>query len=383
MASTPRDVARRYFGNLNYTLANEDTAFELSVLREPVDHVAAVAGSGCRVLPLIGLARTRVTCIDLAAPQLFLTELRIAAARALDLAGYRAFLGYPPSPASPEERRRLFRALTLSAGARAFWTDHFAREEWRSPLYDGRWERTFARLARANRALTGEAGARLFEARTLEEQRAYVASGFPRAGWKRVLRLLGNAAVFNALLYRGSFPRKNTPGSHYELYDAAFSRLFERTLARENFFLQLVFFGEVRFAEGCPEEAQPVPFARAKEALERVLVDYRIGDAIAQATELPLPIDFLSLSDIASYFKGEREQTFLQSIRPALSARGRVVVRSYLHVPEGLDTTGFVRETEAIAEASRGEKVGVYDLDVYRRADAGDAGPQESCASRA
>ena len=368
MPSPPPDSARRYFGKLNYTLANEDTAFELSLLKEPVDHVAAVAGSGGRVLPLVGLARKRVTCIDVAAPQLFLTELRFAAARALDLAEYRAFLGYPPAPASPEERRRTFRALALSAGARAFWADHFAKNGYRSPLYEGKWERTFARLARANRALTGEAGARIFEARTLEEQRAYVASGFPRAGFRRVLKLLGNAAVFNALLYRGSFPHKNPAGSHFKLYDAAFTRLFERTLARESFFLQLTFFGEVRFPEGCPEEAQPGPFARAKEALSRVEVDYRLGDAIVEATELPLAIDFLSLSDIASYFSGERERTFLQTLRPALAERGRVVVRSYLHVPEKLDTRGFARESEASAEAALDEKVGVYDFDVFRRA---------------
>ncbi len=370
MPSSQLDFARRYFGKLNYTLANEDTAYELSLLREPVDHIVAIAGSGGRVLPLVGWARKRVTCIDVAPPQLFLTELRFAAARAFDLDGYRAFLGYPPSPAPPEERRRMFRALALSAGARAFWTDHFTRGEWRSPLYDGRWEKTFARLARANRLVTKEAGARVFEAHTLEAQRTYIASGFPYSRFRRVLQLLGNAAIFNALLYRGSFPRKNVESSHFELYDAAFARLFQRTLARENFFLQLMFFGELRFAEGCPEEAQPEPFARAKEALGRVEVDYRLGDAIVEATELPIPIDFFSLSDIGSYFTGQRERGFLQALRPAVAARGRIVMRSYLRVPEGLDTAGFSRENESSAEAMLDEKVGVYHFDVFRRVDA-------------
>jgi S-adenosylmethionine-diacylglycerol 3-amino-3-carboxypropyl transferase len=301
------------------------------------------------------------------APQLFLTELRLAATRALDLEGYRAFLGYPSTPASPDERRRIFKTLTLSGGARAFWTEHFTRAEWASPLYDGRWEKTFARLATANRALTGDAGARLFDTRTLAEQHAYLASEFPRAGFKRVLRLLGNAAIFNALLYRGSFPKKNTKGSHFKHYDEAFTRLFQRGLARESFFLQLAFFGEVRFPEACPAEAQPEPCARAKEALARVEIDYRLGDAIVETTQLPLPVDFVSLSDIASYFSGEREKDFLQTLRPALAPNARVVVRHYLHVPENLDTTGFTHENEAYAEAMLDEKVGVYAFDVFRR----------------
>jgi S-adenosylmethionine-diacylglycerol 3-amino-3-carboxypropyl transferase len=183
-----------------------------------------------------------------------------------------------------------------------------------------------------------------------------------------VLRLLGNAAIFNALLYRGSFPKKNTKGSHFKHYDEAFTRLFQRTLARENFFLQLAFFGELRFPEACPVEAQPETFARAKEALGRVEIDYRVGDAIVEATELPLPIDFISLSDIASYFAGEREQTFLQTLRPALARRARVVVRSYLHVPERLDASGYTNETEKSSEAALDEKVGVYAFDVFRRA---------------
>jgi S-adenosylmethionine-diacylglycerol 3-amino-3-carboxypropyl transferase len=296
--------------------------------------------------------------------------MHVTRLRALDLETYRAFLGYPPSPASPEERRRIFGALELSPRARAHWAAQFEALGWRSLLYDGRWERTFRKLARVNRFLTRRAGAKLFDARTLAEQRAYLADGFPHARFKRVLQILGNAAVFNALLYRGSFPRKNTPGSHFELYDAAFAGLFDKTLARENFFLQLAFFGEVRFPEGCPVEAQPEPFARAKEALSSVDVDYRLGDAIGQIGDLPMPADFVSLSDIASYFSGERERTFLQDLRRSIRPGGRVVVRSYLHVPEGVDASGYVRDSDRVADAAETEQVGVYSFDVYRRADA-------------
>jgi len=72
-----------------------------------------------------------------------------------------------------------------------------------------------------------------------------------------VLAILGNAAVFNALLYKGHFPKKNIPGSILSFYDDAFTRLFSQGPARENFFLQMVFFGELKYAEGNPSSAIP------------------------------------------------------------------------------------------------------------------------------
>ena len=43
----------------------------------------AVAGSGGRVLPLLARRPRRLTCVDICRPQLFLTELRVEALRAL------------------------------------------------------------------------------------------------------------------------------------------------------------------------------------------------------------------------------------------------------------------------------------------------------------
>jgi len=361
-------VSFKYFtGNLNYTLGNEDTSLELALLPEQVGHVVSVAGSGSRVLPLLARAPRAVTCVDLSREQLMLTELRIEALRALNHAEFLAFWGYPPRAASSDERKELFSRIALSENTREFFHTVFVQKNWESILYDGKWERTFIKLSAINRALTGTRGLGLFNALTEEEQRSYLKRKFPRRAWGMVLLLVGNAGMFNALLYKGHFPKKNIQSSFLAFYRAAFERLFSQGLARRNFFLQLVFFGKVVFAEGCPVECDPVVFERAKKAVADAQIRYRLGSVLDEVLNTDQPVDFVSISDVPSYFSGSTEQNFLQRIKPALTPGALVVLRSYLHVPEGLDISGFENIREHHADAIAREKMQMYLVDVYRK----------------
>lgn len=361
------ELSARYFSELNYTLANEDTALELAVLPERVGHVLAVAGSGSRVLPLLAKAPKLLTCVDLSAAQLMLVELRVESLRALDHDGFLAFWGYPPRVAEPAERRAAFRRLALTDATRAFFQGAFDELEFAPLLYRGRWERTFQKLCKVTKFLCGDRGARLFDARTDDDYRHYLETEFPRRAFSGVLLVVGNAAVFNALLYKGDFPTKNIPGSHFSFYRAVFDRLFAQGPARENFFLQLCFFGEVRFAEGCPVECRADVFAKAKAALGKTKVRYEQGDVLARVQQSDEPIDFLSLSDVPSYWSGPRERSFLQDARGSLADGAHVVVRSYLHIPRGLRRDGYVDVTSDYHEAIAREKMQVYSVEVVRR----------------
>ncbi len=361
-------MSRAYFKTLNYTLANEDTALELAILPDGVDHVLSVAGSGGRVMPLLARSPRHVTCVDLVPEQLWLTELRFESLRAFDLEDFKSFWGYPPSPADPEKRRRLFERIRLSPEAHAFLWGLFEAKAWNSILYDGKWEDTFAKISRLTRFFTGEAGAKLFECRTLEEQRRYLASEFPWMGWRALIFLFGNARLFNTLLYKGHFPRKNIPKSFYAFYFDAFRALFERGLARENYFLEVLFFGRVVHPEACPIECDPEVYARAKRGLEGANIEYRAGDLIELTAQASRPVDFLSLSDVPSYFSGELERNFLQRCARRLAPNAIVVLRNYMHVPEGLDRTGFRTITAEHSAAIAREKLQMYDVEIFRRA---------------
>lgn len=364
MSSDARAAA--YFDEqLNYSLGDEDSSVELAVLPARARHVVSIAGSGGRVLPLLARSPRRLTCVDISTPQLALTELRLAALRALEHEEYVSFLGYPPRPMTPTERRERFQRLELSAEARSTLERIFEASGWARIVYLGRFEKTMAQLAKVNRLLTGRAGQRIFEATDLEAQRAYLASSFPRARFRTVLLLLGNATVLNSLLYKGDFPKKNLPGSAYSIYRGIFDRLFTRFLARESYFLQLVFFGELRYAEGNPIECDPAIYAQARRALTETEVAYVKGDVLEVVRGASDAVDFLSLSDVPTFFKGPLEDQFLQQMRPGLDRGALVVTRGHLRVVRP-DTSGFESVASQYQEAIDRERTQLWQVQIYR-----------------
>ncbi|NMO18462.1 DUF3419 family protein [Pyxidicoccus fallax] len=350
---------------LNYSLGDEDTSVELAALPDRARHVVAIAGSGGRVLPLLARSPGKLTCVDISSPQLALTELRLAALRALEHEEYTGFLGYPPRAMTPASREQCFRRLALSTPARSSLERLFEASGWAPIAYLGRFEKTMATLSRVNRLMTGQAGQRLFEATDLEAQRAYLASSFPHARFRMVLALLGNAAVLNSLLYKGEFPKKNLPGSAYGIYRGIFDRLFHQAPARESYFLQLIFFGQLRHAEGNPIECDPDVYARARRALEETEVSYVRGDVLEVVRQTGGTVDFLSLSDVPTFFKGPLEQDFLQRLRPGLAPDARVVTRGHLRVPRP-DTSGFELLSPAFKEAMDMERTQLWQIQIYR-----------------
>lgn len=354
-----------YFQHLNYTLGDEDSRLELGILPADSGHVMAIAGSGGRVLPLLARRPRRLTCVDICRPQLFLTELRVEALRALTREEFLGLLGYPGSEVSPEERRRLFHQLALSADAARFLEGLFGARGWGPLLYSGRFEQTLRTLSRVNGFFTGPRGRGLFETRSREEQLAYLERRFPRRAWHTVLRLMGNSAVLNSLLYKGDFPKKNIPGSAYRFYREAFERLFSDAHARESFFLQMVFFGELRFAEGFPVECDADVFEEARRALGGTTVSYVHGD-ILEVAQRAGDVDFLSLSDVPSFLPAERERGFLQILRPGLAPGGLVVTRGHLRVARP-DASGYACISERYADLMSAEKTQMWSVNVYQK----------------
>jgi len=222
-----------YFNKLNYSLANEDTGFEVAIAPKNMNHLLSVAGSGGRVLPIAANGAQKITCVDLSVEQLYLTEMRFEAAKKLDHEDYLGLLGYETvagKAMSKTKRKKVFSLLELSSEAKDFLNKAYSSIDWGGLIYEGKWERSFAKLSVLNKKVTGRAGAGIFDCKTLAEQREYMHSRFPKTKWKAILLTVGNAGLFNALLYKGHFPKKNVPFSHVEYYKNAFNHLFENTL---------------------------------------------------------------------------------------------------------------------------------------------------------
>ncbi|RKH65861.1 DUF3419 family protein [Corallococcus llansteffanensis] len=364
-------MAGTYFRHLNYALGDEDSSVELQVLPPDTGRVVAVAGSGGRVIPLLARGPRELSCVDISDTQLALTELRVCALRTLEHPEYLGLLGYEPMPVA--RRLELLGALPLSPGARgALEPLKAAVAAGERIIYLGRFEQMLRTLSRVNGLLTRAAGRRLFDAPDLDAQRAYVTSGFPRSAWKGVLLLLGNSAVLNSLLYRGDFPKKNRPGSTFRIYQELFDRLFQDTPARKSFFLQMVFLGELRFAEGFPIEADPAVYRAAQRHARKCRIDFIQGDLVEEVRK-QRDVGFVSLSDVPSFLPPAREQTFLEELKPGLAPGALVVTRGHLRVVTP-GHAGYAHVTDRYQDVLARETTQLWTIHVYQREPSGAAG---------
>ncbi len=368
------EAKQTYFSALNYSLANEDTSLELSLCRQTKPRrILSVCGSGGRFLPLLAAQPATVVALDLATAQLHLAALRRATIKHLAYDDFLLFWGFAPYGVDAHRARRqeLFEQLPLEAVAREAMREVLEATAYRGLIYEGKWEKTITAIPQALRRIVGSYYDKVFECRSLKEQSGFMSKNLASFWWKLVPRLVllifGNAAFFNAFLYRGNFAKKNIEGSYYSFYRKAFRSLFERGLARENFFLQLCFYGYIAHAEGNPIEADPEVFQAMQAALRSgSSIELYQGDIIDFAGKASEKFDFVSLSDVPSYFTGERERNYLQSLRGCLNPGALVVVRCYLRVPESTNLSGYSDVSDLYADAIAAEKTQMYRVFVYQ-----------------
>ena len=264
----------------------------------------------------------------------------------------------------------MFRELNLSGGARSYFLELFNSINFASLLYEGKWEKTFTGVPKLLRRIVGTRYDEIFRFTDLKEQNAYFDRELNHQAWlivpRLVLRAFGNAAFFNAFLYKGSFVKKNLSETHFEIYRNAFRKLFYQDLTRSNFFLQLIFLGHLYYTEGNPIEAHQEIFSAVKESLKEKKVTLKQSDLLKIAAEDTQKFDFVSLSDVPSYFSGEVEVNYLQTLAQGLNEGALVVVRCYLRVPEGTVLDGYDDVTAQYQDLVKAEKTQIYTTFIYR-----------------
>ncbi len=356
-----------YFVGLNYTLANEDARIEHGLLADGVPGVLAVAGSGARVLPLLARSPKQLTVIDVSREQLLLAELRVQAARTLDRDDFLALMGYTPLEAS--RRVQLLSKLKLSEDGTRFWAE--TRDQWaaRGWIWLGRWENHFLKINRILRLLLGKRIDLIFEAKTLAEQQALYKKHWRPVLFRSFLRLVASEWVFDRFLYRGHFSGKESHRTEqrapWQFFEEEFARIFRTSLVRENYFFQMLFLGELRFAEGFPFEAKPEVLAAIRKGAAETHVEYVRDDLLSHT--LGRPYSFYSLSDTFSYFPEDQARGFLDRFHRETPAGAVAVFRSFLRSPGGLEFKTWREQTEKQNRAAELDLTGVYRFHIFQK----------------
>lgn len=353
-----------YFSALNYSLGEEDSSLEYGVLNaRPGESVLAVAGSGSRVIPLLACQPKRLICVDVSKWQLALTALRLSALHMLDRNEYVEFLGYKEGM-DASRRRALFGSLKIDDAHRQNVLAVLEHVQWSAPLYVGRFERMLRQLRSINSVITGRRGTGIFECKTLQDQRDYLERHFPKGRWSLVVNMLGNGAVLNRLLYKGEFPENNTGVSTSKFYKRIFDDLLATRLARNSFFMQMLFFGKIAFEEGYCAEARPDIYEKARAALINCDVTLKLRDAIDPFEDKHEKVDFVSLSDVPSFLQDDPAARVLQVFKPHLNDHGTVVYRSHLRYIKPF-SEGFAELTARFAPEIREETTGLWRFSIF------------------
>jgi S-adenosylmethionine-diacylglycerol 3-amino-3-carboxypropyl transferase len=102
-----------------------------------------------------------------------------------------------------------------------------------------------------------------------------------------------------------------------------------------------------------------------KQQLNSVELAFANEDLLAIAERGADKYDFVSLSDVPSYFSEHLDRVYLQKLSKGLAPGALVVVRCYLRVPENTDLTGFADVTNEFHKEIAEEKTQMYRTFIY------------------
>lgn len=346
-----------YFQSLNYSMANEDTTLEYELARKlEAKNILTVGGSGSRALPFLALPIESLTIVDVSPDQLLFIELKLQTIKQLERQDAIHFW----TSEDANLRETIFEKLNLEQKFKDFYQFHAGQNPKSPPLFWGKWEKTFITFSKiTSKVFSASVREKLFSA---ENPHEYFKQKIQGPRWSFLLRLFGNKALFNSLLYKGSFVKKNSPLSYFEYYYQAFERLFHLNVRRSHF-LQLNLFGKVFCEEGLPIEFDPDIFAKIKAS--------KLGPTYQQGSVFDRPeatlYNLVSLSNVPSYLSGDIEKDYLQVLAKNVAKDGVVVNRFYLRRTENTNESGYSDITKEHAGLISQELVQMYQVQLLKK----------------
>jgi S-adenosylmethionine-diacylglycerol 3-amino-3-carboxypropyl transferase len=352
----------RVFEGLNYSFGNEDNCVETELLEENTRQVVSVCHSGSQLIPFLTRKPSAITFVDVSEEQLVIAALRLHLLQRLSHDEFLRFWGYPPHDGKTLEafRKEAVQDFNDRDQVRAW----MSQGKWQEPLYLGKWERTAAKLSKLYRFLLGQRGLGLFDCKTLEHQHQFLRNDFPRNRWKLLVKAVSVLAASYAYINKQSIPPATHPKQLFGEYARIFDALLHGSIARDNFFFELLVFGRLKSAK--PLEAQRSVYEQAQSWVSQCRVRFVRSDILDYIKQVEQRLDFVTLSNVPSYFTGAQRTGYLQEIRPALNNGGKVVARTFLsHAEPVLD--GYNNQTSSARSVLSAECTQVYKISLYEK----------------
>jgi S-adenosylmethionine-diacylglycerol 3-amino-3-carboxypropyl transferase len=294
----------------------------------PGQRVLSVVSGGCNTLSLALLGPERLVAVDLNPAQIWLLELKIHGALALEHGEYLELLGVRPS----RRRRGLYAACRprLSAGARRYWDTNVRMIE-RGVLRQGRYERYLEAFRKLLVLLQGQRRIeRLLQPRSPAERRRFYDEEWDTRAWRLFFRVFFSRAVLGRA---GLDPRFFTYVQGIEDFGGHFRSRAEHVLVdlptEENYFLAQICLGRYQNERAMPPYLLAENFDRLRRVVERIEpVQAEIETVLDRAT--PRSFDAFHLSNVFEWVSPDVFERMLRKIHRAARPGARLCYRNLL-----------------------------------------------------
>lgn len=346
-----------FFSRLSYSFGNEDPQTELDALQiQPDNDVLCITASGDRPLHLLLDNPKKIVSVDANPIQTYLLKLKLAALHELDPFSYLSFLGVTESADRTTTLQKL--SSLLDKETADFWAEHLSLIR-PGVIYQGAMEKRARHGSFFFRLLRRSEVKRLYNMKTLEEQRAFLKNEWNHTLWRNIFRYSVNSwfcrlFVNDPGLYANVDPQLQ-PGLYF--YDRMMACL-DKQLARENPLISLILNGSVK-PEGLPPYLTQSGIKRLSQKIDRIQA--HTANVISYMESVPEnSFDRFSLSDIASYMDQPDFLRMLKAMFRAAKPGARFCMRQLMSrykIPEGLRP---YFQTEPELEKKLEEKDGAF-----------------------
>lgn len=334
----------------DFGISQEDPLTEQRALDiRPFDRILTVASGGEVPLGLMSLQENlHLHAVDISAPQVYLSRLKLLAALHVPFPDNGAFLGYAPMPAT--QRTELYRELLrplLPPEEAAFWDQH-PTDMAKGIVHAGRFEQFIAKFRAVAGFFVGHRNLRrLIECHSREEQEQ-VFNDFiaPRRRLRWLFKIAFHPAVYKnrglqeqALIHAGK--------STGERFYSKFRSFCTDSPAKDNYFLQFFLLGRCISATAYPEYLQ----ARNRNCLAGNAENLSLKQSSLQDAIAAQPKGFYSkihLSNIGDWTQEADFAQFLSKLESQCTPGTKLCYR-YLqknHFPNA-DPPGFMIDRAA------------------------------------
>ena len=308
-----------------FSSSNEDGSSELAALEPNVRGVVlCISGSGSRVLNLLTVNPSRISCVDINPAQTSLAELTFVAFKHLE--SHEDLLRFIGVKAC-NHRWRTYCELRphLSSSSREFWDDRRNTIE-RGIVYSGKMERIFRVTGAICGILRRNARDRLFQASSLHEQ-TLAWKRWDTWRWRMVLKLFSWPPLWRRVSSESGI--KLLIEQEQLHLNSLLTRAASQHLFRSNAFLNLVLYGRYRCEEALPFYLQRSQFAKIKYSSTQV--DFHTASLLAFLSTSACPeFDAFSLSNFSSYTSEEDYRRTWEKIVSKAKPRARFCERQFL-----------------------------------------------------